>query len=349
MTTADPISLAQAQRLAASADTILLRATRPADLETPIGAFLRLDDGGPAYLLESVEGGERLGRYSFLGVGPRRILEVRDGAARTQTRPVTEPTYSSDLPIETAAAADPLAAIRAFVPRRRVQPTEGMPRFTGGAVGALAYDAISAFEPSVPLPERDPVGVPTATFIETDLVLVFDHLTHELSAIASLHTETPRIEERYRIAERALFEALEQTARPSVAEIAGAAALRAAASAPPRQVQPRRAAPPGRPPQARRRPRRTCRSRAWAGTRSRPRSGPPRTRSRPARRSRWCSHGERPGRCRPAPTGAPSTGSAFTARSAESTPARTCSSSGRPRSRWWAPARSCSSRWRATG
>ena len=54
----------------------------PADLETPIGAFLRLDDGGPAFLLESVEGGERLGRYSFLGIGPRRMLEVRDGLAQ---------------------------------------------------------------------------------------------------------------------------------------------------------------------------------------------------------------------------------------------------------------------------
>ena len=222
MTTSDPISLTQAQRLSANADTILLRATRPADLETPIGAFLRLDDGGPAYLLESVEGGERLGRYSFLGVGPRRLLEVRDGVARVQTRPVTEPVYSADLPIETLDGADPLAAIRAFVPRRRVQPTEGMPRFTGGAVGALAYDAVSAFEPTVPLPERDPVGVPTAAFIETDLVLVFDHLTHTLSAIASLHTETPDLEGRYRIAEAAIFEALERTARPSAAEMAGA-------------------------------------------------------------------------------------------------------------------------------
>ncbi len=220
MTTADPISLSQAQRLSANADTILLRASRPADLETPIGAFLRLDDGGPAYLLESVEGGERLGRYSFLGVGPRRLLEVRDGQARIQTRPVTEPTYSPDLPIETSAALDPLAAIRAFVPRRRVQPSEGMPRFTGGAVGALAYDAVSAFEPSVPLPERDPVGVPTAAFIETDLVLVFDHLTHNLSAIASLHTDAPDLEGRYRIAEDAIFEALERTSRPSAAEIA---------------------------------------------------------------------------------------------------------------------------------
>ena len=221
MTTNDPLSLTEAKRLSANADTILLRATRPADLETPIGAFLRLDDGGPAYLLESVEGGERLGRYSFLGVGPRRLLEVRDGVARTQTRPVTVPEYTPDLPFDVAEAPDPLDAIRRFVPRRRVMPTAGMPRFTGGAVGALAYDAVSIFEPSVPLPERDPVGVPTAAFIETDLVLVFDHLTHTLSAIASLHTEAPDLEGRYRIAENAIFEALERTARPSASELAG--------------------------------------------------------------------------------------------------------------------------------
>src|SRR5215510_3734948 len=205
----DPLSLTQAKRLAGNADTLLLRASRAADLETPIGAFLRLDDGvTPAYLLESVEGGERLGRYSFLGVGPRRLLEVRDGVARVQTRPVTVPTYAPDLPIETVPATDPLAAIRSFVPRRRVQPTDGMPRFTGGAVGALAYDAIAQFETTVPLPERDPVGVPQAAFIETDLVLVFDHLTHTLSAIASLHTEAADFEGRYRIAETAIFEAL---------------------------------------------------------------------------------------------------------------------------------------------
>jgi anthranilate synthase component 1 len=98
-----------------------------------------------------------------------------------------------------------------------------MPRFTGGAVGALAYDAVTAFEPTVVLPDRDPVGAPTAAFIETDLVLVFDHLTHTLSAIASLHTETPDFEGRYRIAEQAIFEALEKTGRPSAAEIAGPA------------------------------------------------------------------------------------------------------------------------------
>ncbi|MEO8469642.1 MAG: anthranilate synthase component I family protein, partial [Chloroflexota bacterium] len=226
----DPLSLAEAKRESATADTVLLRATRPADLETPIGAFLRLDDGTtPAYLLESVEGGERLGRYSFLGVGPRRLLEVRNGRARIQDRPVGVMSYAPDLPIREFEALDPLEALRAFVPRRRVAPREGMPRFTGGAVGALAYDATSIFEPSVPMPEADPVGVPTAAFIETDLVIVFDHLTHTLSAIASLHTEAPDFEGRYRIAEAAIFEALERTSRPSAAEMAGAAGSRRAA------------------------------------------------------------------------------------------------------------------------
>ena len=221
MSTTDPLSLTEAKRLAGEADTILLRATRDADLETPIGAFLRLDDGGPAYLLESVEGGERLGRYSFLGVGPRRLLEVRDGRATVQTRPLSVDRYSPDLPTETSVVPDPLAALRSFVARRRVLPVDGMPRFTGGAVGALAYDAVSTFEPTVPLPAADPVGVPTAAFIETDLVLVFDHLTHTISAIASLHTDAPDFDGRYAIAERAIFEALDRTARPSSAEIAG--------------------------------------------------------------------------------------------------------------------------------
>jgi anthranilate synthase component 1 len=226
MVTGDPLSLTQAKRLASSADTILLRATRSADLETPIGAFLRLDDGGPGYLLESVEGGERLGRYSFLGIGPRRLLQVRDGRAHVQTRPVEVASYEPDLPVRVSDADDPLSAIRSFVPRRRVAPLDGMPRFTGGAVGALAYDAVSSFEPTVPLPAADPVNVPAAAFIETDLVLVFDHLTHTLSAIASLHTEAPDFEGRYAIAERAIFEALERTARPSASELAGAAAAR---------------------------------------------------------------------------------------------------------------------------
>ena len=293
MATQHPLSLGEVKRLAGSADTIRLRAVRDADLETPIGAFLRLDDGTtPAYLLESVEGGERLGRYSFLGIGPRRLLEVRDGRARIQDRPVGVVDYTPDLPVTELPADDPLAALRDFLPRRRAEPTEGMPRFTGGAVGALAYDAVSVFEPTVPLPASDPVGVPLASFIETDLVLVFDHLTHTLAAIASLHTDAPRLEERYRVAERALFEALERTARPSAAEMAGGASRRAGA----RGRSRRRAGSP-------RRVRVAARPRSGA-TRTRPRSATRRTRSRPGRRSRSSWPAARPWPCRPAPMAA---------------------------------------------
>jgi len=112
-------------------------------------------------------------------------------------------------------------ALRRFMPKRRILPSTEIPRFPGGAVGALAYDAVSTFEPTVPLPAKDPIGVPMAAFQETDLVLVFDHLTHTLSAVAALHTEAPDLDGRYAIAERAIFEALERTGRPTEIELAG--------------------------------------------------------------------------------------------------------------------------------
>ena len=214
--TEQPISLTEARRLAADYDTVLLRATRDADLETPIGAFLALDDGSPAYLLESVEGGERLGRYSFLGILPRRLLEVRDGKAVTRSRPVGV-EHATELAGEVTPATDPLEALRRFMPRRTVAPLPDMPRFVGGAVGTLAYDAVSVFEPTVPLPATDPVGVPVAAFMETDLVIVIDHLTHTMSAIAALHSDAPDFDARYRIAERGLLDALERTASTSSA------------------------------------------------------------------------------------------------------------------------------------
>ena len=217
----DPLSLTEVKRLASTADTILLRATRTADLETPIGAFLRLDDGvTPAYLLESVEGGERLGRYSFLGIGPRRLLEVRDGVAHTTSRPVGVTEYAPGPPRdhdrERRTRSPPCAPSS---PGGASSPWTGCRASPAARSARSRYDAISTFEPSVPLPEKDPVGVPLASFIETDLVIVFDHLTHQLSAIASLHTDAPDLEGRYRIAERAIFEALERTARPSAAEM----------------------------------------------------------------------------------------------------------------------------------
>ena len=172
-------------------DTVLLRATRDADLETPIGAFLALDDGTPAYLLESVEGGERLGRYSFLGMLPRRLLEVRDGMAIIRSRPVGV-EHATELTAEVTPAPDPLDALRRFMPRRSVAPLPDHAALQSAAPWACSPTTPSrAFEPTVPLPRADPVGTPLAAFLETDLVIVFDHLTHTLSAIASLHTDAP--------------------------------------------------------------------------------------------------------------------------------------------------------------
>ena len=265
--------------------------------------------------------------------GPRRLLQVRDGRAHLQTRPIEVDQYEPDLPIEVSAAADPLAAMRAFTPQRRVVPVDGMPRFTGGAVGALAYDAVAAFEPTVPLPEADPVGVPTAAFIESDLVLVFDHLTHTLSAIASLHTEAPDLEGRYAIAERAIFEALERTARPSAAEIAGAG-LEPQRLGAGRRRRGQRGRHPREPPPRGVRGRGARREGRDRGRRGDPgRAGAPPVDRAPARRRR------------PAARRA----SSCTARSAGSIRARTCSTCGCRPSRWWARRPSSCSRSRATG
>ena len=116
---------------------MLLRATRDADLETPIGAFLALDDGTPGLPLESVEGGERLGRYSFLGALPRRLLEVRDGQSIDPSRPVGV-EHATDFDAEVSPAADPLSALRAFLPSRNVAPLPdqaALRRWRGGRAG----------------------------------------------------------------------------------------------------------------------------------------------------------------------------------------------------------------------
>ena len=224
MVTGDPLSLGQAKRLAANADTVLLRATRSADLETPIGAFLRLDDGGPG-LPARVRRGRRAPRPVLVprrrpapaARGPRRPGPHPEPPGRASTRSTR--TCRSRSPRPPTRWRRCARSCRGGASRR----LEGMPRFTGGAVGALAYDAVTALRADRAAARGAiPSACPTAAFIETDLVLVFDHLTHTLSAIASLHTEAPDLEGRYRIAEAAIFEALERTARPSAAELAAA-------------------------------------------------------------------------------------------------------------------------------
>jgi len=124
MTTDQPLSLTEAQRRAPNTDTILLRATRPADLETPIGAFLRLDDGGPAYLLESVEGGERLG--TIAGVMPG--LRALPPGCRFHPRcPAAEPRCTVEAPVLRTLGASHRVACHLAGNGARPWPEEGRP------------------------------------------------------------------------------------------------------------------------------------------------------------------------------------------------------------------------------
>jgi len=135
-----------------------------ADLETPVSAYLKVARGPYSFLLESVEGGERLARYSFIGTEPYRVL--RTG------------------PDQPDGASDPLAMVEAELGRFRPVAVPGLPRFIGGAVGYLAFECIHYFEPRVPQASADPVGVPESVFLFTDTLLVFDHVKHHIQVVS---------------------------------------------------------------------------------------------------------------------------------------------------------------------
>ena len=130
---------------------------RMADLETPVSAFAKLRCLGGAFLLESAEGGERMGRYSFIGVAPRETIVARNG--------------------------DPLLALRSAMSRYERVGGAGLPRFSGGAVGFVGYEAARHFE-RLPLAARDPLELPDAVFGIYDTVVAFDHLRHTMLVIA---------------------------------------------------------------------------------------------------------------------------------------------------------------------
>jgi len=146
---------------------------RLADLETPVSAFAKLRPLGGAFLLESVEGGERMGRYSFIGVLPRATLVFRDGVA----------SILDDGGVRAVDYTDPLSLLRSELGRyRRVGGSE-LPRFSGGAVGYVAYEAARRFE-RLPAAPRDVLRLPEAAFSVYDTVVCFDHVRHSLLVIA---------------------------------------------------------------------------------------------------------------------------------------------------------------------
>ncbi len=131
-----------------------------ADMETPVSAFLKINRGGNSFLLESVEGGQRLARYSFIGTEPYRELTIR---GKDET--------------------DPLDIIQEELDKYKVVSLEGLPRFCGGAVGYLGYETVCRFE-DLPSPEKDTLNLPEARFMFVDTMLVFDHVTHKIKVLS---------------------------------------------------------------------------------------------------------------------------------------------------------------------
>ena len=150
-------------RLCGQGNVIPVRADLLADLETPVSAYAKLRGSGPAFLLESVEGGEHVSRYSFIGCNPRKILRAAPGAA------------------------DPLAELQRELAGYRPVPVPGLPPFTGGAVGYLGYEYIHSVEPTVPLAARDELGVPMMWFMLCDSIVAFDRAHQTMRLIVNAH------------------------------------------------------------------------------------------------------------------------------------------------------------------
>jgi anthranilate synthase component 1 len=146
-----------------------------ADMETPVSAFLKIARGSHSFLLESVEGGERMARYSFIGTEPYRVLRTGPG--------------------EEAGVVDPLALIQQELEKYRLIPLVELPRFHGGAVGYLAYEVVRYFE-DLPSPEVDTLHLPEAILLFTDTLLVFDHLMHKIKVVSHVHLDG-NVEESY--------------------------------------------------------------------------------------------------------------------------------------------------------
>ncbi len=178
------------RELAGQGNLVPVYAELAADLDTPLSAFLRLRPGPYAFLLESVEGGEKWARYSFLGSDPLMVFTAR--GKRVTLRHATG--HTEILPCD-----NPMEALRGQLSRFKPVRVPGLPRFQGGAVGFLSYDMVRYME-RLPELTRDDQRLPEAVFMLTDSLLAFDNLRHRLLVIVNAHitsTEPAALDRAY--------------------------------------------------------------------------------------------------------------------------------------------------------
>ena len=177
-----------------------------ADGETPVSAFKKLDSGGYSFLFESTEKNDVSGRFSFVGVNPRVILQNYGREAR-----IIED--GNERRFETSG--DPVDEVRKLIARYQfVSSDPELPRFAGGAVGFIGYEAIHFFEPTVPLSQRDELQLPEALFMIPSALLVFDHRLRSLKIIVNAFLDGDSPEAVYARAVESLASIKEQLMQP---------------------------------------------------------------------------------------------------------------------------------------
>ncbi|HAO34108.1 MAG TPA: anthranilate synthase component I [Candidatus Competibacter sp.] len=175
-----------------------------ADFDTPLSTYLKLADAPYSYLLESVHGGEKWGRYSIIGLPCRKIIRVRGQRVSVE--------HAGEI-VESLECADPLAWLQDFQNRYRVPATgEGLPRFIGGLVGYFGYDTIRYIEPKLArCPNPDPLDNPDILLLVSEDVVVFDNLAGKLYLITLVD---PAVERAYARAQQRLDEWSDQLRAP---------------------------------------------------------------------------------------------------------------------------------------
>ena len=157
-----------------------------ADLDTPISAFLKVDGGEYSYLLESVEGGENVARYSFLGSSPSLIITSK-GKEITFTVGGKENTFHTE---------DPLKEVKKYMSKFKFVPVKGLPRFSGGLVGYLGYDMVRFIE-ELPDANPDTIEMPDMMLMLTDTIIIFDHVDHKIKVVSNCLVENDDLSGTY--------------------------------------------------------------------------------------------------------------------------------------------------------
>jgi len=188
-------TLEQFRSLATQGNLIPVTRTLLADIETPLSAYRKIRGFGEAFLFESVEGGEHLGRYSFVGCNPRAVIRQMGG--RVEVLADGEVTASHQIGTGKNMVRDGLEVVEGVMRQYRPVAVPGLPRFTGGAVGFIGYEFIHDVEPVVPRPPSDELGTPVMCFLVADQILIFDRVAQTLTVLVNASLDGCSIESAY--------------------------------------------------------------------------------------------------------------------------------------------------------